>query len=312
MPKASFGFSVAAGNGFDPGIAPVLTGDVAASSVLPQFAFGGGWYSALYFNTTNGAINLPVNFISDGGTPLTVPAVGGSSTMVNLAAYGTALNFNEPFSFSVKIAFIPAGGACRRRCVVRTQFLHCPTVQDTGRLAVPRQRIIRNFRITRPCWNRVRRALFPRCPNMILRIDGNAGFDPIGQHWGKVERLSSNPLPDTSPQLWSDVTGRTVVVWQGFRQRAGGRPSSSIFVRQLGDSGWGPEVRVTDHDGNDWAPSVALDSSGAVWVIYDSYRNGNYDVFMTRVHGGRVEREITVAATPRFEARPPWQFAILL
>jgi len=60
-------------------------------SVLPQFVSGGGWYSALYFtNTGNSAVSFPVNFVGDDGTPLSVPAVGGSSTVVNLAPHGTA------------------------------------------------------------------------------------------------------------------------------------------------------------------------------------------------------------------------------
>jgi len=73
-------------------VLPVLTGDVGASSVLPQFAFGGGWYSALYFtNTTANPASFTVNFISDSGTPLNVPFLGGSSTVVNLTARGTAI-----------------------------------------------------------------------------------------------------------------------------------------------------------------------------------------------------------------------------
>jgi len=71
---------------------PVLTGDVGASSVLPQFAFGGGWYSALYFsNTTANSVSFPVNFISDTGTPLNVPSLGGSSTTINLPVGGTTI-----------------------------------------------------------------------------------------------------------------------------------------------------------------------------------------------------------------------------
>lgn len=71
---------------------PVLTGDVGASSVLPQFAFGGGWYSALYFtNTTGNAVSFPINFVSDAGTPLNVPSVGGSSTTINLTAGATTI-----------------------------------------------------------------------------------------------------------------------------------------------------------------------------------------------------------------------------
>jgi len=63
-----------------------------AQQVLPQFAFGGGWYSALYFSNegTNPA-SLTVTFLADDGTPLNVPSVGGSSTTVTLSPNGTAI-----------------------------------------------------------------------------------------------------------------------------------------------------------------------------------------------------------------------------
>ncbi len=60
--------------------------------VLPQWAFGGGWYSALYFtNTNDSAVSFPVNFTADNGTPLHIGSLGGASTQVNLAAHGTAI-----------------------------------------------------------------------------------------------------------------------------------------------------------------------------------------------------------------------------
>ena len=59
--------------------------------ILPQLAFGGGWYTALYFtNTTNSPVSFPVSFTSDSGTPLTVGSLGGSSVNVSLAGRGTA------------------------------------------------------------------------------------------------------------------------------------------------------------------------------------------------------------------------------
>lgn len=61
--------------------------------VLPQFVFGGGvWYSALYFtNSNSNSISFPVSFTTDAGTPLTVPALGGSSATVTIAPNGTAV-----------------------------------------------------------------------------------------------------------------------------------------------------------------------------------------------------------------------------
>jgi hypothetical protein len=64
----------------------------STTMILPQLAFGGGWYSALYFtNTTNSPLSFPVNMIADDGTPLNVPSLNGSSATVSLAPRGTAI-----------------------------------------------------------------------------------------------------------------------------------------------------------------------------------------------------------------------------
>jgi hypothetical protein len=65
---------------------------VVTQNILPQFTFGGGWYSALYFtNTGTTPISFPITFTSDAGTPLLVPSIGSATTTVNLAARGTAI-----------------------------------------------------------------------------------------------------------------------------------------------------------------------------------------------------------------------------
>jgi hypothetical protein len=64
----------------------------AVGQILPQFAFGGGWYSALYFtNTGANSLSFAVSFVGDNGLPLTVPSIGGSATVITLASYGTAV-----------------------------------------------------------------------------------------------------------------------------------------------------------------------------------------------------------------------------
>jgi Concanavalin A-like lectin/glucanases superfamily len=60
--------------------------------VLGQFAFGGGWYSAVYFqNAGANSVSFPVSFAGDDGKPLTVPSVGVSSTTVTLAPGASAV-----------------------------------------------------------------------------------------------------------------------------------------------------------------------------------------------------------------------------
>jgi hypothetical protein len=60
--------------------------------ILPQFAFGGGWYSALYFTNAGAApASFVVSFTADNGTPLNVPSVGGSSKAINLDPGATVI-----------------------------------------------------------------------------------------------------------------------------------------------------------------------------------------------------------------------------
>ena len=65
------------------------------SLALPQFVFGGAWYTALYFaNTTNSPVSFPVNFIGDDATPLSAPLLGignVTSQTVNLAPGATVI-----------------------------------------------------------------------------------------------------------------------------------------------------------------------------------------------------------------------------
>ena len=136
------------------------------------------------------------------------------------------------------------------------------------------------------------------------QLDGNWDlyarcFDPAGQEWGPLVRLTTDPGPDINPRLASDGKGRFALVWQGLRGKY-----SSIFLKTFDGQRWSEEVRVTRHEANDWEPAVGLDSQGTAWVAYDSYVNGNYDVFLSRVASGQVAGpEIPVAVTPRFEAR---------
>ena len=71
---------------------PTTSGTPAiANMVLPQLAFGGGWYSALYFtNSTSASVSFLVNFIDDNGVALNLPS-GSSSTQVLIPPNGTAI-----------------------------------------------------------------------------------------------------------------------------------------------------------------------------------------------------------------------------
>ena len=69
-----------------------ITGSANAQNVeqiLPQFVFGGGWYTALYFtNWNSSAVSFTVTLTSDAGTPLNV---SGLNPQVTLAPHATTI-----------------------------------------------------------------------------------------------------------------------------------------------------------------------------------------------------------------------------
>ncbi len=70
--------------------------DVSGTAyALPQLAFGGGWYTAMYFtNTTDAPANMGVKFYGPDGAALSVPLLGVgpvSSQVITLAPKATAV-----------------------------------------------------------------------------------------------------------------------------------------------------------------------------------------------------------------------------
>ena len=140
------------------------------------------------------------------------------------------------------------------------------------------------------------------------QVDGN--FDLYGRYrdgdrWSAVERLTSAPEPDIQHALTTDSNGNLWLTWQGFRDG-----KSDVFARRFGGpdgdsaggSAWSPEEKVSTSPANDWKPAIAADGSGRVYVAWDSYDKGNYDVLMRRWDDGAWSDIIPVADTPKFEA----------
>jgi len=111
---------------------------------------------------------------------------------------------------------------------------------------------------------------------------------------GKVEsleRITTAPWADFNARMAATRDGSVVLAWQSFRN---GR--SDVYGRWLRRGKWGPEVRISPSDANDWEPDVACDSTGAAWIVWDSYHAGNYDVFLRRFANGEMGDVISITS----------------
>lgn len=118
---------------------------------------------------------------------------------------------------------------------------------------------------------------------------------------GEIFPLTEGAGNDIFPDVGVDRKGRVWVTWQ--RMENG---SCRILMRNRDpESGeWSEEFTVAIAEAGDWEPRLAFGAEDEALIVFDSYRNGDFDVFLTRVRpDGAIRPTIEIAATDRYEAR---------
>ncbi|HTM51221.1 MAG TPA: hypothetical protein VL285_21145 [Bryobacteraceae bacterium] len=128
-----------------------------------------------------------------------------------------------------------------------------------------------------------------------------------GEEWHLVERVFSGQwserarVPDAgTPNFYQRLAaspgGRLHMVWVGHE--AG---ESYLYTSSLEGDVWSRPMRAAGP--GVWRPDAAVDARGTLHVAWDSYQNGNYDIFYRSIGAegaaGKIE---AVTTSPRFEA----------
>jgi hypothetical protein len=136
-----------------------------------------------------------------------------------------------------------------------------------------------------------------------------------GGQWSKTERLTTDAGADVTPVVAVDRAGKLWLAWQGIREReASAGANSEVLLKSFDGRRWSGEVRVSVSAADDWEPALAVDSRGDVFVAWDTYDKGDFDVWLHRVTDeewraaprmGRLDarNSLPVAASLRYEAR---------
>ena len=124
-----------------------------------------------------------------------------------------------------------------------------------------------------------------------------------GGSLGSVETITSGEGSNLFHRAAADRSGDLTVVYQSWR---GGH--SNIYLRTQSGGRWTPEVELSDPQrdprANDWTPAVAVDRNDTVWAAWDSYTDGNYNVYLRSVRGGRPGPILKVTNSSRFHVHP--------
>ena len=142
-----------------------------------------------------------------------------------------------------------------------------------------------------------------------------------GKPSGPATEISAANGNSVFPDMKTDRQGRVWITWQTFNEGC-----SNVLARYYVPAGknWSDTIHVTNYPAGDWEPRLAFGEADEALIVFDSYRSGNFDVFLARIppvvhdqfRAGnpdmglpRVptsgEIELTaVAATDRYEGRP--------
>lgn len=117
---------------------------------------------------------------------------------------------------------------------------------------------------------------------------------------GKIETLADSDAAEAFVDAGTDSEGRVWVAWQSLRAGEG-----DIFVRHFDpkSGSWSSEIAVADRPGGDWEPDLAFDGEGNAWVLYDSSRGNEFNLYLSRVAADGEIREFPIAHSDSYEAR---------
>lgn len=122
-----------------------------------------------------------------------------------------------------------------------------------------------------------------------------------GNSWSHIQKLISGQGNNLFHRLTRDPNGNLHLVWQGFR---GGR--FDIFLKSLIGDSWSEGINLSDPNKdercNDWMPAAVVDRSGTVWVAWDSYASGSYNILLRAVRNGKAGELFHVTNSLRFHA----------
>ena len=117
-----------------------------------------------------------------------------------------------------------------------------------------------------------------------------------GGTWSAPRTLTAGSRPNIFHKLVRARDGTLHLVWVGYQDT-----QSHVLWSKLNGDAWSQPVEISGPSA--WMPDAAADSQGNLYIAWDSYRTGNYDIFVRRVRAdGGMDAVEQVTKSSRFQA----------
>ncbi|MGH7490404.1 MAG: TolB family protein, partial [bacterium] len=116
-----------------------------------------------------------------------------------------------------------------------------------------------------------------------------------GTNWSDVHQITSANSPNLFHKL-IPAAGGLHLIWVGWENG-----QSYLYLASFDGAGWSEPQRIGGP--SVWSPDGTTDRQGNLYVAWDSYVNGNYDIFFRRIGAsGTPDAVEQVTHSPRFQA----------
>jgi len=128
--------------------------------------------------------------------------------------------------------------------------------------------------------------------------------------WGEPIAMSAAPGRYLPPRVVAERGGGCFVVWTALEARSGGGgdvepvASSDLFGRRYHGAKLGPVERLTNAPGSDAAPALAADESGDLWLAWEAFRDGRFDIHARKRAAGTWGAVRRVTDHPASDSQP--------
>ncbi|MBW6457883.1 MAG: DUF3604 domain-containing protein [FCB group bacterium] len=101
-------------------------------------------------------------------------------------------------------------------------------------------------------------------------------------------------------RVYTDIHNNTWISWAAKRDN-----NWDIYLRCLNADGkLEKEIRLSDDAAVDLNPEIAGDASGNIWVVWESNRNGKFDIFLKMISSGGEKKLFAISESEYMDLRP--------
>jgi len=114
-----------------------------------------------------------------------------------------------------------------------------------------------------------------------------------GVQWKEEMRLTTHRELDYKPKVAVDGSGGVWVTWESYRTR-----SFQVFAMHHDGKKWSQPEQISSNESDfNFRPLVVSDKKNRTWIVWDSFRQGNYDVYARYRSRGKWSKEIQITDT---------------